>query len=488
MILPGRLYATGAPVMIVSARVLSDEETGSSRLSLMLKNVSGTPIVSLFLRALLLNDANEIISTQDIQYTMLNVPDNANFGDDVSHSLPIDEFSNITFQLLNVSFADGLPWNGSSYMIECVPDQEPIATKLNDSRLYQLYRTMFGQQATMVYASYGDLWLCTCGAIHKTELPHCGQCGASKSLLDNFTVKELKDRLDAMGGEVPPNPQEEVYKSYEVSKKEDAYRKAIHLIHEESDYDSLHEALDLLEPLGGYKESKLLRTECRERLAGMVDEKMESENNRSFTRITIIVSIVLVLLAAGVIYITNMHQKGEKYQTATTYFQHEDYRSAASLFKELGSYKNSEQMAAQSEYLSTFTESEYFRIAEKYVERVKELGWDAYISHDIDHQYGDSWGARVTIRVTMKFRSEAEYNDAYPYSTDQRKMKSEWKVFFNEFNAEMMAYYDKELARIDTPRANWQISVFVEYPKNSITRSEKVVECQDGSRGYTESE
>ena len=478
MVLPDNMYFTGSPIMVVSGRVVQDENTFQNKLFLNMKNLSGYTINSVILKAFLLNDNNEIMASQDIGFQGLSVLDNKNFGDDRFFILPGINFSSITLMLCQVVYLDNTPWTGNEYMLEVVPGQELVSRVFNNSKVTKKYMERFGEKANRVYSTYSDLWLCTCGSIHKNNMNFCSDCGVNRQLLENFSFEDFANEVVSANknlnnpalnpaGVVAPSgiPQEKPsVVSGNSTRSEKDYKEAIRALNSANDYYSLSVIKKKLEDLGDYKDSKAMLRECEARL-GRIEKGWDIKKK---AKIIIAISILSLILIGGTIYLAIDSKMKKNYKAAVKLYEERKIEEAYDKFEELDGYRDSEEYLERCDTYNELFNTAYYNQAFAYAELAEDRGaeTDIRIEDDMEGFNNDysNWRHRIVLDIILNYDSYEDYKKDYPGDKD---VMNEWRGLADEFCDKLMSIYEEDKWESGSPKDDhlpiWQVNVKVRY-------------------------
>ena len=166
---------------------------------------------------------------------------------------------------------------------------------------------------------------------------------------------------------------EAIKKRNEEKRKEALYEKALYLYHS-SKINELNAAIEAFSSLGDYKESHTYINMCegkieeikikeenerieKERIAEenrVKAEKMWAERKRiakKYAFIAVVSSLCVIAIIVGVILISSFVTRNKRYNEALNYIDEGNYELACSVLKELGSFKDSEELLEENQAL-----------------------------------------------------------------------------------------------------------------------------------------
>lgn len=466
--MPDFLYSEGSPIVVVSGRVVKDETTFQNKIILNLRNISSRNIVAVTMRALLLNTASEVIAYQDLNYSDFRVADNMDFGDKLHFVLPPVVFSNITLMLTGVYFEDGYVMNSELYFLDVIPTPELISVGLKDDKLSKLYRQRFGANATKQFTTYKDLWICTCGAIHKNDMAFCSECGVNRQALESFSVEEFKKQVDdsdvmttAIYAKEPTNVSEK-----SVSKEKE-YQKGLYIMNNETSYSALYDAMDIFKKLGNYKDSENMVKELDRRLVEISVSNHKRDKIKRWTKISVIAIVLISVFGTFTYFSVKRDRQNKKFDKAEEYYENGEYEKAKELYAELaeddyigsgfGGKTEFNKMPIRMEMMDAmeaFEDSDYYDLAVEYAEKAEGTNRDVDLTYEIKVE--NDWAVNVVIEVDQNYSSEEDYNDK------KRDDYYEWDRFATEYDNEMNEIYSRDQyidGTYNSVHINWEVNV-----------------------------
>ena len=305
---PENLYVNCSPIIISAGALLKDNKTGKVLAQFKFKNLSDNIItaVKLSIRSFDISGV-ELVGVEQYQYLDVSVKPTESFGDDKAIVLPDTNTRNCIVIIKEVVFASIAPWKNNN-STECgpIPSQVPLNEILNDSGLFEQYKRDTTEHSKFKPTKYLDLWLCSCGTPNKHHVQKCSNCKI-----------ELNRLLEATNIErIAKN-----YKQY-------------------------------------YKQ-------CQELQAKETKAKLEAKNKAR--KIGIVITMSVLLLLAGIFFLTNIVIPSVKYNAANDLLEQGKYEEAISEFEALGEFKDSESRIqdAISESIAADEAAEKARIEEQ---------------------------------------------------------------------------------------------------------------------------
>lgn len=196
--LPERLYAEGAPVMIMAGALLKDNQTGGVLAQLRLRNLNGKRLRAVTVAIQSIDTAGRPLGEPMVfRYLDLSVQNGEDFGAQTpirladaatrAFSATVEE---VVFEDQSVWTADGAPW-------ETVALPQPLSQSLSDGELIMQFQITYGADCKNVYTEEKDLWYCVCGKLNKKDDAVCRACGREAKTLADFALAKLKSAKDA---------------------------------------------------------------------------------------------------------------------------------------------------------------------------------------------------------------------------------------------------------------------------------------------------
>lgn len=350
------LYADGSPVIICAGVLLNDTVTGKTIAQIKFQNIS-SKVISAAKIELCAIDAMGTPQNDNIEYlySRLNIPPGAFWGGDKAIILPDNASASFTIRSMAVAFEDGTNWKTEEIStFSCIPASPCLSDELNELALVEQYRIETTPDAKYAPKEYGTLWRCTCGCINHGK--NCTMCHT--------------DKITA-------------FQAYSI-------------------------------PALFQKAATRLEQNTKEY------EKKQAEKRKTIKTAVIVLSIVAVLSIFGSVYGFWINPKiilpARKYAEAMALFQDGKYRQAETVFAELGSYRDCEQILQSIPY----------HIAEDFLEQGEyQAAIDAF--SDLG-EYQDS--TKRVIEATYQYAQSLQadgdyitarnyYEKAVPYADSQ---------------------------------------------------------------------
>lgn len=298
---------------------------------------------------------NVIDTIHDFQYLDLDTVRDVPFGAEKIVDLPGTNTRRIDAVVIKIVFADGTLLtraDDSQYAINI----EPLEKSLNDPELLGEYRSEIGDQAVYTPKMYGNHWTCTCGALNGIGEPLCHSCHVSGN--DVFT--KLDTAYLRSAAEERKRVQAEENARKKAVQEAENIRLAEHKKRRRKTAAIISAGVALIAviafivfckiiPAGKYKEAEALLN--------------SGDTDAAFSAFDALGS-----------YKDSQERAAElAYETAKKALDAGDYSAAAELFSEISSYKDSEALAAEANYqkaVSVMEQGSYTEAAEMF----KSLG------------------------------------------------------------------------------------------------------------------
>ena len=173
------LYLQESPIIILAQALLKDNSNGNVFAQIKFRNLSDKPICALKVRVTALDVTGKSMpSIEEFQYLDLSVKPGDDFGSKTLIPLPDKSSRGFKVTVLEAVFADKAVWTSTADAVwEALPEKERLVDRLKSAELVEEYALATCAQAQFVPTQYGDIWLCTCGNVNKTQNENCGTCG-----------------------------------------------------------------------------------------------------------------------------------------------------------------------------------------------------------------------------------------------------------------------------------------------------------------------
>lgn len=390
--LSGNLYSDNAPVIIAAGALLKDNQTGKVLAQLKLKNITPKTIKALKVVIKCFDVSGAEIEGAEYQYLDLSAARNTEFGQQVAVPLPDRVTRSFSVACTSVIFSNNFAWEAEESAVwESLPKQQNLENSLGN--LSQQYRRDTSPQSRFAPLEYGDLWLCSCGAVNKRGESQCCSCGVSRntifSALNTEALAQHQSQFEAEEAEHKTVHEQERKKRQVKAKKiaiissaatvvvivlavlvtqifvpMQKYNSAVSLM----DAGSYEEAIAAFEELGDYNDSAIKIEECK-----VLEEEARLQKS---------------------------------YQEAVDFLDNGEYQSAISAFEKLGDYKDSQEQVKKATYqfaanllkykhfntaIDIFYSLGEYQDAESQAEAAKQLQIDYIYQLIEEEKYDEAW-------------------------------------------------------------------------------------------------
>lgn len=185
--LPENLYRIGAPVLISAGALLKDNQTGNVIAQIRLKNIGNDVIKAIKIHLALYDTAGrELEVGKEYQYLDLHLERDQMYGEQVP--IVLDDSSTRSYKVTvkEIIFLNNAIWHGTSEVWEDKLIFTPIVNKLKSKELVKQYAIEIDlTSVSFVPEKNGDLWICACGAVNRSEERSCHMCHKHLSVLQS---------------------------------------------------------------------------------------------------------------------------------------------------------------------------------------------------------------------------------------------------------------------------------------------------------------
>lgn len=461
--LQGNLYAKNSPILIIAGALVKDNHTNGILAQLKFQNLCRKKIIAV---KVLLDSydisGKKIAEALEYQYLDLSASQYELFGEKIGIPLPDAISRSFTVKCTSVYFEDNSVWNAESNSHwATIPQQEKLKDVLDSelkAELIREYQKGFSVLVEFKPMLYEDLWLCTCGKIHKKTEDSCLYCNfsqleSSDEAYQN-TIEKIKDKISLQKnrrGIVAPN------KFLQQSRLQ-SFQHPIKFYYSESkncwgcicgeiNFDENNECNRCKRSREEIKQTfseevfnKSVK-EYEKNEAERIEAEKEKIKNAAKKKLKIIIPcisggavLVAVVLLVIFLFVPLGLEKAneEKFNLAVSYMEEARYDEAIELFEELSGYKNSErkiQLCYYSLGLQAM-ESEDYEAAVKYFEAsgsdFKEKLTEARYLFALEKlEKKDYVGAKQIFEDIVKYKDAAEYLIECDYGIAIQKMDEE---------------------------------------------------------------
>ena len=357
--------SVGSPALIAAEAILKDTKEDKVKAQLKFQNITNKTIKAVNIKIKAYDSfGRELQGIEEYQYADLSVFQGEYWGQDKAITLPNELTRTIKVGILSVVFQDDTIWECESNVWNKLSEPKKLYSLLLDDELVKQYKLEYGELAEYVYLEEEGIWHCTCGTINLSSAEKCYHCRASKDNILNCDLDFLKANADARV----------------AKEKAEAEEKARIKAEEE-------------------EKARIAEKERLER------EAIKKKKRNKFLMITIPVAVVVItLLALTPNVIKPAIENAIAYNKASKLLNEGSFDDAQIAFQELGDYKDSADMALESQY----KKAEMFFGEMKYEEAIEV--WDSL---------GDYSDSKERILMTEETRNEKDYQKAIALMNEQ---------------------------------------------------------------------
>lgn len=198
-------YTEGCPVFITGGNLLKDTQAGKIFIQLRFKNNSAKEIAAVIISVKCMDiEGEELEGIGKFRYLDLNAACGSTFGDQQTVSCPDSDTRKCIIDIVKVIFTDETQWKCPENSEKIVFGLQERLTEWKNSRYIPYLRTEMAQNGhnvpNTVYVPkiFGDHWICTCGAVNRSE-EKCACCGSTaEDLMPYFeeeNIEVLKEKI-----------------------------------------------------------------------------------------------------------------------------------------------------------------------------------------------------------------------------------------------------------------------------------------------------
>lgn len=192
-ILPERLYADGAPVIITDGTLLHDTVTKKRLVQLNFISLAEKQIA--FVRVSITpTSANGENCGESVTYLYneLKAKRDGEFGRKSAVILGECQAAAFKVSVQEVGYSDGSAWDGTGSAWVALKRAQKLAEALGEEELARQYRIRYGSDCVISPSDERGLWTCTCCAINRDSEEKCHRCRRVYSALKNVNVGSLR--------------------------------------------------------------------------------------------------------------------------------------------------------------------------------------------------------------------------------------------------------------------------------------------------------
>ena len=179
-----RFYASRAPLLIESGKLLLERKTGSVLCQLCFRNIQDRTIKSIRAEVQMLDEEGEPLGKSiRHRYQDLELEREEECGRSVAIVLPSELARAFTVRVSQVSFSDGEVWTDDKLSWEPLPDQLSLEEAFDSRREQEQFLRRFGRDSLYAPLETEELWFCACGAVNSNAAPRCHRCHLRRAAL-----------------------------------------------------------------------------------------------------------------------------------------------------------------------------------------------------------------------------------------------------------------------------------------------------------------
>ncbi len=198
--LPAPLYCPGAPLRVLSGRLLGDGTLLYCQLSL--QSLSAAEIRKVTVGVQTLDKDGRPMGLELPHRYLVKAARDDCFGDKELLTLPLDGAASFRARVLRVDFAEGEPWRADGVWAS-MPVQPSLEESYGDKELAEQFRIRYGRDCKCRIITVEDLWLCTCEAVNRESEASCHRCHRVRSALENVSADALRDESESRARKEP---------------------------------------------------------------------------------------------------------------------------------------------------------------------------------------------------------------------------------------------------------------------------------------------
>ncbi|MDO5444285.1 MAG: hypothetical protein Q4F31_01525 [Eubacteriales bacterium] len=190
-------YLEGSPVLITRGALMMDRFSETLTVSLKLKNITDTKLVSCEVR-LTLFDARGLPYEHELfyKYDGMSIPRGKEFGSRRVISLPDNLVRSFEISVTEVTFGDYTRWENDELYVPVDP-MESLKAAFNSEEMAKQYAVRYGGDCEYLPRTTADIWYCTCGAVNHVSEERCYSCGRKRAALEDVNVRSLRRDSEA---------------------------------------------------------------------------------------------------------------------------------------------------------------------------------------------------------------------------------------------------------------------------------------------------
>ena len=198
--LPAPLYRPGAPLRVLSGRLLGDGTLLYCQLTL--QSLSAAEIRKATVAVQPLDKDGRPMGLELPHRYLVKAGRDDCFGEKELLTLPLDGAVSFRVRVLRVDFAEGEPWRDKGPWPP-MPAQPSLEESYGDKELAEQFRIRYGRDCKRRPMAFEDLWLCTCEAVNRSDEASCHRCHRVRSALENVSADALRDESESRARKEP---------------------------------------------------------------------------------------------------------------------------------------------------------------------------------------------------------------------------------------------------------------------------------------------
>lgn len=408
-------WLKSCPLFIVRSQLILNNESGKLLLVNEMANIGVKAVKSVIIKVECKNAEGGMIGVVDnCAYQDLNVAKQAVFGGNKLFGMP-DGTDSVSIIIKKIVFADDTVWN-NDYLLKGIQVDNPIRIDPSDVAYDVVATRCKENNITPKFWPHEFVggWRCTCAQINDEDNMVCSLCGISKFwVLDNLNREDIIDFKERAEREARLRREREEEEARLAAQREEEERRRaeeearLAAQREEEERRRAEEEARLAAEREAEERRLAAEREAEERRQAelrAIEEAKRAEEERKAAeeraRIEVLnakkeavrqynmqqtrksaaknvkyifIGIVAVIACFGIYELAQFIRINDRYESAQAYVRNYDYESAIKVYKNLGDYKDSQQMVLETKYQY----AEYLSVVNRYQESVNlytELG------------------------------------------------------------------------------------------------------------------
>lgn len=317
--IPPNLFIEGSPVLIETGVILKDTATDKILSLVKIKNLERRKIIACKAAIRAFGpDGTELEGIPEYLYLDVNAETGQNFGAKTPIHLPNNNSRKMSVSVTQVVLDDETVWNHEPCEWMQVPEQQYIIDYFSDSEFKKQYSLEVGPECAFVPVIRNGLFQCTCGTTNLAAAADCYHC--------HRKYEDLAAKLDTefLAAQIEIRKAEEKAASEAEEERRIAEAKA-------------------------EEERRIAEARAAEEKRQAEEEKKRKIRKKLKIIIPITVAIALLAILIPTV-IKPAIENSSAYNAATKLLEEGSYDEAKTAFEALGDYKDSSDMALESQY------------------------------------------------------------------------------------------------------------------------------------------